>query len=249
MEGSQFYLTLPSNSSIDFYPQNTVSNFYVNPPQSIELTGQWEVSLKEIIYPRTWNNVRRKQNHFYIWGTHDIPSVFILHEGYYSAIEDVLQGIKNTNKMVQDNIELGYNRISRHVTVTPKNGFSIGFGDGLNLILGFGLKSPKISKETISPYVVNVEAGLHSLYIYSDVIEAQIVGDTMAPLLRIVQVEGKDGDIVSRTFQDPPYFPVSRKTFDSIEVDIKDDTGERVPFESGKVIVQLHFRERRPLYI
>ena len=96
---------------------------------------------------------------------------------------------------------------------------------------------------------MNLEAGLNSLYIYSDVIEAQIVGDSMVPLLRILQVEGKDGDIVSRTFQDPPYFPASRKSFDSIEVNIKDDTGERVPFESGKVIVQLHFRERRPLYI
>ena len=58
-----------------------------------------------------------------------------------------------------------------------------------------------IKKKTTAPFVINLEAGLTSLYVYSDVIEAQIIGDSMVPLLRIISVEGKDGDIISKAFQ------------------------------------------------
>jgi hypothetical protein len=34
------------------------------------------------------------------------------------------------------------------------------------------------------------------------------------------------------------------KTFGTVEVDIRDDTGRSVPFERGKVTVMLHFRSR-----
>ena len=43
-----FYLTLPSNSSMTTFPDNTVANFRVKLPQTLDLSGRWEVGLTEI---------------------------------------------------------------------------------------------------------------------------------------------------------------------------------------------------------
>jgi hypothetical protein len=48
---TQFYLTLPSNSSMKYFPQNTVANFRVKLADRIVLPGQWEVALTGLHYP------------------------------------------------------------------------------------------------------------------------------------------------------------------------------------------------------
>ena len=42
---SQFYLTLPSNSSTEYFPANTLTNFKTKLTQPVELAGDWEVAL------------------------------------------------------------------------------------------------------------------------------------------------------------------------------------------------------------
>ena len=49
-------------------------------------------------------------------------------------------------------------------------------------------------------------------------------------------------------YDQPRYFPVQKKTFDTIEIDIRDDTGESIPFDAGKLIVTLHFRRAKDSY-
>ena len=55
---TQFYLTLPSNSPMKYFPQNTVANFRVKLADRIVLLGQWEVALTGLHYPHTWSTVR-----------------------------------------------------------------------------------------------------------------------------------------------------------------------------------------------
>ena len=66
-------------------------------------------------------------------------------------------------------------------------------------------------------------------------------GDALVPLLRIVPVEGEVAQRVSKSFVRPQYVPLSRKQFN-----IKRDTGESVPFEFGRVLLTLHFRQSQP---
>ena len=82
---------------------------------------------------------------------------------------------------------------------------------------------------------VDLEHSFHDLYVYCDILPSQFVGDALVPLLRIVPVEGKDGERISKSFIRPPYLPVSRKQFETIEVNTKRDTGETVPFEFWRV--------------
>ena len=52
-----FYLTLPSNTSLQYYPENTVAQFTTQLAHPIDLQGQWEVRLAEIQYPHSWHNI------------------------------------------------------------------------------------------------------------------------------------------------------------------------------------------------
>jgi len=54
---SCFNLTLPSNSSIDYYPENTVARFTTKLPNNIDLDGEWKVGLSEISVPSHVYNV------------------------------------------------------------------------------------------------------------------------------------------------------------------------------------------------
>ena len=48
---NDFYLTLPSNNSMGYYPENTLAQFTSRLPNVINLSGDWEVGLGEIQYP------------------------------------------------------------------------------------------------------------------------------------------------------------------------------------------------------
>ncbi|GFW82129.1 uncharacterized transposon-derived protein F54H12.3 [Trichonephila clavipes] len=71
--------------------------------------------------------------------------------------------------------------------------------------------------------------------------KGMIVGHTQAPLLKIIKVEGKDGEIVNAHYTRPHYVPVIRQQFQTIEMILRLHSGDLVPFERGRVIAVLHF--------
>src|SRR5664279_2701702 len=62
----QFFITVPSDSSMKWYPQNSVGRYTAQLPQPISLDGQYEVGLAEIIYPQTWYNIRNLDREYWI---------------------------------------------------------------------------------------------------------------------------------------------------------------------------------------
>ena len=122
------------------------------------------------------------------------------------------------------------------------------------MILGFPLgairgKSSAGTSLINSKTVLDVEVMVHALYVYTDVVESILVGDTQAPLLRIVDASGSVGKNVHRLYNPAHYLPINKRSFDSIEIDIRTDTGVPVPFESGRLSLTLHFRRAiEPLF-
>ena len=72
---SQFYLTLPSNSSMEFYPENTVANFKTRLANPISLEGYWDVALYELQYKRMWYTINYEDTH--ITYQYKLPPSFI----------------------------------------------------------------------------------------------------------------------------------------------------------------------------
>jgi len=61
---SRFYMTLPSNSSMDYYPQNSVAHYTTKLNGQIELDGEWEVGQTEISFPFDIANVLEGECYF-----------------------------------------------------------------------------------------------------------------------------------------------------------------------------------------
>jgi hypothetical protein len=117
-------------------------------------------------------------------------------------------------------------------------------------LLGFSAKD--ISNGDIPPlYHLNLTGAktpcfdaVESLYVYCDLVKAQHVGDTLAPLLEIVPVQGIPGQRVHYSVSQLSYLPVNRSFVESINIEICDEYGTHVifPDDVENVICRLRFR-------
>ena len=248
-----FYVTLPSNSSMNIFPSNTLTNYVTQLPNSIYLDGEWEVGLAEIQYPYTWNNIREGYNKIYIktWNEHDYTPV-VIPSGYYKDINNLIYNIRQligaTGKFRDNDVDLRYVPTDKRTSVYVKSGCHVKLDGDIATVLGFETGTVVNNTLLTSPFLSLVTGNVSSLFIYSDIIQSQYVGDVKVPLLRAVGVEGKHGDFITKSFDRPQYLPVCRQTLDTVEIDIKGDTAEKISFQHGKVIVKLHFRKQRPVY-
>ena len=119
MSGTHFYLTLPSNASLDAFPDNKTTSYRVKLPQSIDLEENWEVGLCSISYPNTW---------YMLQDSFDTHMYYADRSGLFLTTI-----IKSTNtvlaKDVNDNNVLTYNFVTGKVTVQLKNGYLFGGGE------------------------------------------------------------------------------------------------------------------------
>ena len=96
-----------------------------------------------------------------------------------------------------------------------------------------------------------MKQNVHQIFVYTDIITPHAVGDHEVPLLKQFSVTsppefGSPVDVV------PPvtaYYPVNRNPIDSIEIILRDGTGQKIPFTSGRTITTLHFRQRRSAWL
>ena len=76
------------------------------------------------------------------------------------------------------------------------------FSSGLGNILGYNEREDVMNVYGIPDTVItlhdtyNTDVNCQSLFVYCDILERVIVGDTKAPLLRSLSVSGKHGNIV-----------------------------------------------------
>ncbi len=131
------------------------------------------------------------------------------------------------------------------VKVDPHEVKEVGFSTHLQYMLGLQEAMVRAGEDLLGKYIPDLNGGFYALHVYCNLVEPQIVGSTTAPLLRLVNIEGRHGSIVEKMFQAPHYVPVNSKEISRIDIEIKDDNNNLVPFDFGKAVVKLHFRKRR----
>ena len=110
-----------------------------------------------------------------------------------------------------------------------------------------------IGKGPLEPEFANDIVRIHSLMIYSELVEYSIVGDTKAPLLRCFPFISKlkGGDIITtgqymnyQTFSNLQFRLLLKNSFHSIHIDLRGTSGEKRPFVSfGITRLVLMFRK------
>ncbi|KAJ8018312.1 hypothetical protein HOLleu_43764 [Holothuria leucospilota] len=235
-----FYVTLPSNSSPLLYPDNTVTHYQVKLSQPISLEGQWEVGLAEMIYPHQWYNIDEECEYSYTVNGHQWWRKQI-DPGYYGSMKEILE-LLETNYPEQ--IQYLYHEKTRRLEIRLGEGAQVRIKGRLAGLLGFQTEAPTVTQSMTLDRPLDLRRP-HNLFVYCDIVEPRAVGHTRVPLLRVVNVRQRYGEDVSVIFTNIHYQSVKQKYFDTIEIDIRDSVGQKVPFVCGNVIVTLHFRLKR----
>lgn len=236
-----FYVTLISDSSKNFFPENKISQFTTQLPSAVDLNAEWEVALVDFMYPHTWYNIGKDNNLFgFVLDGGNLQGRRIP-PGCYETIPEILKAMVLSSH--KNKIEFSYHPVTKKVTIKTKEKCSVLLHEGLAELLGF---YPGVYEGVVeSPFIADPKASFPVIYVYCDLVDPQIVGDVQAPLLKIVKVEGRDGETVNAHYARPHYVPVIRQHFQTIQVETRLQSGDLVPFERGKVILVLHFRMRQ----
>ena len=229
--------------------ENTSNEFTIHLPDPIELEGTgWEVALVELTYPHSWNNISAENdgNAIKVYELNGRESVATFHvpPSYYDSVETLLKVIKN--RLKPEWIEFDYDKVTRRVSLNvDKDAKRVELGAQLAYVLGFDVGGKFQPGENIARYPPDLRGGIDSIFIYCNILEPQIIGNTKAPLLRTVGVSGDYGQIVEKIFDLPHYIPLLQRSFSTIKISIYSDQGRPIPFMFGKCIAKLHFRQNR----
>ena len=172
---------------------------------------------------------------------------------------DGYQLVDRCNRMIERNLKdarkivdtkFAYDATSRKISLYVGADNVVTLSSDLASIMGFSSRQLTFRDERKykGKVAMDPNRGFNSLYVYCDAAEAIPVGDIKAPLLRVVDAAANFGDLIHRLYTAPQYVPVSKKEFNTLEIDIRDDTGRPVLFAFGKVVATVHFRRSRNLY-
>ena len=174
------------------YPANTVAKYTTKLPTSIELDGEWEVALTEIMYNNKWANVSGEWLRYYEGGSWSqkwyLPNGIYTRKSLIDKVRELLKEagdrwghVKLQVKLQQDQVRAdcidvvnqgppirGFDMSPRLAEILGLQQYDVGaLGDG-----GYTFGGQKM-KSLLEPSVT-------SLFVYCDILEHVPVGDTLA---------------------------------------------------------------------
>lgn len=248
-----FYLQLVSNANPNLYPDNTTTTFSTELPRRITLSGEYECALLEIQIPCTVSNVRQGDNVIPIKNTTDCITV---PPGYYANREILtatLNRLLKEKKLCDEDFFLlrgdgivETNPVKRKKAEVPTCQV-ISLPETMRLQLGFNEKEFDCTKKIYGAWPADPDIGAPSqIYVYCDFVAPQMVGHTLAPILRTVPL--RKGELFASTLthsvKNPIYLGLSTREISTAEVYLRDHAGRSIPFQFGQSSLLVHFRRR-----
>ena len=204
-----FTIELVPKASGELFSNNTLTSFTNFLPEQVNLEGQWEVAISEISYPSMYQNITEGKFKFFDEKLSKSTTIYNLEPGLYTSITDIMEAmnmlIQEKNNHNETCITVKVSRRTQKVVIMLAKDTSglafcstdLGhiFGNNVGnevgvLMIGKGPQEPESAYDIVR---------IHSLMIYSDLVEYNIVGDTKAPLLRCFPFISKlkGGDIIT----------------------------------------------------
>lgn len=311
-----FYVTLPSNASVQIHPNNNLAEHTVVLPRRLELKGEWLCALSEIHFHVSHFNLSDGQ-YFQVVamsgsgeegvytdvgegpmevpaGYYRDPSILLqkmteVWSTHWNSVKNALSKTKNlpverpmvartevaagrrlthaerrTMKRIdqsrvpdvtEKSLAIYFNEQNRLATfILNSESYLLKLSSELAYILGIreedftiqGEGSAAVSAVYISSLPVDLSKGLRRLFVYCSAIAENIVGDRLAPLLRVITIEGLPVGPHSQVFSRLQYYPVKTNIIESIEVNLRTETGELLESNWGHSCTVLHFKRATP---
>jgi len=119
---------------------------------------------------------------------------------------------------------------------------SVTMTEQLAYILGFD--KLEMFETSIAKFMPDMKGGVSSFHVYAPgLIEPMIIGDVTAPVLRIVNIRGKQDEIIEEQFLFVQYHKLLIKEINEIFIEIRTSSGTLMPFQYGTCTLTLHFKK------
>jgi len=117
MRGEEFYIVLPSNSSMLYFPENKTTQFTTELPQRIDLHGRWEVALTEIQFPCSFLHIRPGEGLIMFVDIKESDKTMTAKKsrvlsGVYSTVDDIIAAVNLAAKSAFAHIVCQFDAIS-----------------------------------------------------------------------------------------------------------------------------------------
>lgn len=259
-----FYLTLPSNASMNIFPNNTQANYTTLLARSIDLNDRFEVGLAEISYINSYTvdigtiTITQDIHHEDVFkakfGTQTIKLTLddcLSFQQFIIIINNEITNVfrefyktnsKNENFDNFDRDRDNFMPVFKPFT-QPFCYFMVQIPTNTSIVFdGAVAELLKLNKKEFES--LNELHLCDNFLVYTDIINDQLYGDVSAKIIRNVVPSGSHGDKVSITFNTIHYVDLKISTLKTININIRDSQGELIHFDDklGKVVVKLHFR-------
>lgn len=264
-----FYMVLLSDSSMDYFPENTATRFKTYLPHDVRLTGSWVVGLTEMQYPCSLLHIQNRDDGYvaFIKGDetsevmHSSPA-YAVPRGLYENLDHLIKALNHLPEVGNHILfeckkhDHGYVKMYRICEDKPSCKdlvHLLNLSWKLKNILGIDQDSTGqngFAFEENEKIVADQPASLERAFpdrmlIYCDLCGPYVTGDVQTSLLRIAPFDGtnyKYGSTRTTTFSSPNYIPLLQNGFRTIEIDIRDGQGRPIPFQYGPLNLTLHFK-------
>ena len=261
-DANSFIIELVSNASVDIFPDNTLASFTNFLPKQLVLEGEWEVALMEVGYSTWINNVTtgsfryvsKIQNDDNIEYSTELKD-YSIPSGFYRSTSELFDAMKNEARKAEDPPLplMTVDPFDQRVQFTWKSSESVLNLASADIANMLGFPSPCIVPAAIkkSPLPADL-VRMHSIMMYTDIVEHGIIGNAMAPLLRCFPIRQKLRNNIAEVNQSMEFISFSQLQFrrvlknhiHSIKVELRSETGELIPFNGiGMTRMTILFRK------
>ena len=202
-----FYMVLPSNSSMTYFPENTTCCFTTHLQCEIKLHEEWLVGLVEIQIPCSIVYFQDNEASYAFHTAEEDGRVIDkkvcrIPVGIYDSFEELVEAINSANGTFRHQmLESLKNRkgscIIRCMCNRPQIHIT-DFNEKIRHVFGFEEAVQKRSFTTFNERFRNIAANSPAslsralpgqMYVYTEICEPYTVGDTQAALLHIVSID------------------------------------------------------------
>lgn len=270
MNPKEFYIVLPSNSIRKDNLDNYLWNFRTYLPDPVTLSNEkWEVGLIEIVFPNTWTNklfeddfisyrhfseednpfLRKRTKRAANNTTEQFYESRIYLKNYVIQSEYDIQNIFSMEKPDWFRGNFNFSLNSVHVDLGPQMGLK--FSKNLSKLLNLQQNIWRNKKQNDwdgysqkSNYPFDFSQNLNFMFIYSNIIKYTFVGNNFVPLLRCIPLHYTNDPQTHIKFDLPFYFSLDKNIIEYIDIEIRSSLGDLLKFDSGEIILTLHFRKK-----
>jgi len=181
------------------FPENTLSDYTTKLPRDFALVGSWEVALSEIMYPSTWNNIADGREYYVKVGVPNEADLKMhLKTAYYKYPEDIF--FSSPDRWIENLRKDPLRALCLTASILEKLRSTLQCPSSITGLVKNSDDCSELKLVTSINRVVHsrlpgdIHQGLYAIYIYCDLLEYRVVGDT--PALYFPSYPWKDNTVI-----------------------------------------------------